>query len=124
MKYVRVIQWSAEDDGIQLEMLGDDDQTHSFKVGAECAGALAAGLAAQLEKVNANGGEQQFIRPKGMQTGKTAQDEPMLFMTLEGGTELPLVFRPEALPQISDGVRDTVRSLGNRRGARSGAERR
>ena len=100
MKYVRVIKWSAENDGIALEMLGDDDQTHSFKVGTECAGALAAGLAAQLEKVNAAGGEQQFIRPKGMQTGKTAQDEPLLFMTLEGGTELPLVFKPEALPLL------------------------
>ena len=97
MKYGRVIQWSAENDGIQLEMLGEDVEIHRFEVSSECAGALAGALAAELEKANGQGREQQFIRPKGMQTGKTAQGEPMLFMTLEGGTELPLVFKPEAL---------------------------
>jgi hypothetical protein len=97
LKYVRVTKWSAQDDGIHLEMLGEDDQIHSFEVSTECAGALAAGLAAELEKTNARGNGQQFIRPKSLQTGKTAQGEPMLFMTLEGGTELPLVFKAESL---------------------------
>ncbi len=40
------------------------------------------------------------------------------------GTPANPTFKLEALPQISDGVRDTFRSLGNRRGARAGAERR
>ena len=40
------------------------------------------------------------------------------------GTPANPTFKLEALPQLSDGVRDTFRSLGNRRGARAGAERR
>ena len=57
-------------------------------------------LAAGLEKSNPQGVEQQFIRPTGMQTGKTAQDEPMLMMTLDGGVELPLVFPAQALGML------------------------
>ena len=40
------------------------------------------------------------------------------------GTPANPTFKLEALPQLSDGVRDTFRSLGNRRGARTGTERR
>ena len=97
MKYVRVVEWAAKDDGIELEMLGDDQEMHRIEVSSECAGALAGALASELEKRNTQGNEQQFIRPTGMQTGKTAQGEAMLFMTLKGGVELPLVFKAEAL---------------------------
>lgn len=97
MKYVRVVEWSAKDDGIELQMLGDDQEMHRVEVSSECAGALAGALAAELEKRNAQGNDQQFIRPASMQTGKTAQGEAMLFMTLKGGVELPLVFKAEAL---------------------------
>jgi hypothetical protein len=97
LKYVRVVKWSTEGDSIRLEMLGEDQEIHSFEVGTDCAGVLAAALTAELEKSDGQGNERQFIRPTGMQTGKTAQNEPMLFMVLDGGTELPLVFPPEAL---------------------------
>jgi hypothetical protein len=100
LKYVRVVEWSVEGDTIKLEMLGDDDATHTLEVGRECAGALAGALAAETAKVDAEGNEHQFIRPTGMQTGKTAQGEPMLFMSLKGGVELPLVFKAEALPVL------------------------
>jgi hypothetical protein len=40
------------------------------------------------------------------------------------GTPANPAFKLEAMPQITDGVRDTVRSLGNRRGARDDRERR
>jgi hypothetical protein len=100
LKYVRVVQWSSQDDGIRLEMLGDDEETHRFEVSSECAGALAAALAAELEKLNGAGKEQQFIRPTGMQTAKTEQGEPMILMSLKGGVELPLVFKPESLSAI------------------------
>lgn len=99
MKYVRVVEWSAKDDGIQLEMLGEDDAMHRLEVSSECAGILAAALAPELEKRNAKGG-QQFIRPTGLQTGKTEQGEAMLFVTLKGGVELPLVFKSEALSSL------------------------
>lgn len=97
MKYVRVVEWSAGDDGIHVELLDDDQETHRFEVGSECAGVLAAALAAGSEKLAMRHREQQFIRPKGMQTGQTEQGEPMLFMVLENGVELPLVFKAEAL---------------------------
>ena len=97
MKYVRVIEWSAKGDGIQLQMLGDDDATHRIELGRECAGILAAALASELEKGTAMPGEQQFIRPTGLQTGKTELGEPVLLMTLQGGVELPLVFQAEVL---------------------------
>ena len=100
MKYVRVLQWSTERESIELKMLGEDDSTQSFEVGKECAATLVAALASELEKLNAQGIDQQFIRPKGLQTGKTGRGEPMLFMTLEGGVELPIVFQPEALPLL------------------------
>jgi hypothetical protein len=103
LKYVRVLQWSADGDSIKVQMLGDDDGTHTIDLGKECAASLAAALASQLEKLNAQGVEQQLIRPKGLQTGKTERGEPLLFMTLEGGVELPLVFKPEVLgPLISE----------------------
>ncbi|HSQ95769.1 MAG TPA: hypothetical protein VLM18_06725 [Croceibacterium sp.] len=96
MKYVRFDKWWLADDSIHVDMVGEDEQIHGFDVSAGCAGVLAAVLAAGREKLD-DANEQQFIRPTGMQTGQTAQGEPMLFMVLEGGTELPLVFRPEAL---------------------------
>ena len=103
MKYVRVIQWSAGDQSIQLEMLGDDEEIHRFEVSSECAGVLAGVLASELEKRNAQGKGQQFIRPTGMQTGKTEQGEAMLLVTLKDGVELPLVFKAAALgPLISE----------------------
>ena len=100
MKYVRVLQWSTDADSITLQMLGEDDSTQSFQFGKECAASVAGALASEMEKSGVQGMEQQFIRPKGLQTGKTARNEPVLFMTLEGGVELPLVFQPEALPVL------------------------
>jgi hypothetical protein len=100
LKYVRLLQWSTEPDSITLQMLGEDDSTQSFELGKECAASVAGALASELEKLNSEGIEQQFIRPKGLQTGKTARGEPVLFMTLEGGVELPLVFKAEALPVL------------------------
>ena len=100
MKYVRVVQWSREGDIIRLEMLGEDDQIHVVEVGTECAAVLVAGLATELEKITADTIDQQCVRPKGLQTGKTEKGEPLLFLTLEGGVELPLVFKPEALPVL------------------------
>lgn len=97
MKYTRVLEWQAERDGIRFEMLGDDQETHRFEVSAECAGTLVAALAAESEKLNAEGKDQQFIRPTGMQTAKTADGEPVILMTLKGGVELPLVFKAESL---------------------------
>ena len=100
MKYVRVVQWSRERDIIRLEMLGEDDEIDVIEVGTECAGVLVAGLATELEKITADTIDQQCVRPKGLQTGKTEKGEPLLFLTLEGGVELPLVFKPEALPVL------------------------
>lgn len=97
MKYVRVVQWSAKGDSIHLEMLGEDQGIHHLEIGSECAGVFVAALAAEFEKLNVQDKEQQFIRPTGMQTARTEQGEPMILMTLEGGTELPLVFKPESL---------------------------
>ena len=97
MKYVRLLQWSTDADGITLQMLGEDDSTQSVALGKECAASVAGAVASELEKMNAQGIEQQFIRPKGLQTGKTERGEPVLFMTLDGGVELPLVFQPEVL---------------------------
>lgn len=97
MKYVRVVQWSAGPDGILLEMLGEDQQVHRLEVSSECAGVLVAALATESEKLNPEGKDQQFIRPIGLQTAKTSEDEPMILMTLQGGVELPLVFKPETL---------------------------
>lgn len=101
MKYTRVVQWLTKGDSIGFEMLGEDQNIHRFDVSAECAGVLVAALAAELEKLQDQA--QQFIRPTGMQTGRTERGEPMLLMTLKGGTELPLVFRSESLgPLISE----------------------
>lgn len=95
MKYVKFGKWWPQDDSIHVEMVGEDEQVHSFDVGAECAGVLASVLAAGSEKLQDK--ERQFVRPTGMQTGKTAQDEPLLMITLDGGAELPLVFPAQAL---------------------------
>ncbi len=97
LKYVRVVECSAKGDGIHLDLLGEDQQNHRFEVSGECAGLLAASLAAEVEKLGLDGKAQQLIRPKGMQTGRTDQGEPMVLMALEGGAELPLVFKPESL---------------------------
>jgi hypothetical protein len=97
LKYVRVLQWSTDEDSILLQMLGEDDSTQTIQLGKECAATLAGALGAELEKMSQQGVEHQFIRPKGLQTGKTERGEPVLFMTLEGGVELPLVFQAEVL---------------------------
>jgi hypothetical protein len=76
-------------------MLDEDQQQHEIEMGAECAGVVAAALAAERQKFEDK--DQQFIRPTGMQTAQSAQGEPMLIMKLEGGVELPLVFRTQAL---------------------------
>lgn len=103
MKYVRVVQWSTEGESIHVEMLGEDQNIHHFEVSVECAGVLVAALAAEFEKLNGQDKAQQFIRPTGMQTAKTEQGEPMILMSLKGGVELPLVFKPESLgPLISE----------------------
>lgn len=100
VKYVRVVEWSAQGDEVRFEMLGEDQETHRLEISAECAPVLLAALAAETEKFKAQDREQQFIRPTGMQTGRTGQGEPMLFMTLPGGAELPLVFKRETLPVL------------------------
>lgn len=97
MKYHRVVQWKAAGDSIHLEMLGDDQKTHSLEISSECAGMLTAALGAELAKLDANGVDQQLIRPVSMQTGSTHEGEPMIILKLRGGMELPLVFKPESL---------------------------
>jgi hypothetical protein len=97
VKYVQVVNWSAEDDGVHLEMLDEDREVHRFDVSAECAGVLVGALAAEAEKLNAEGRDQQFIRPTALQTARTEAGEPMILLTLASGVELPLVFKPESL---------------------------
>jgi hypothetical protein len=97
LKYNRVVRWSAEGDSIGLEMLGEDREPHRFEVSFECAGALAAALAAELAKLGVEGKDQQLIRPTGIQIASTHEGEPMIIFTLPGGTELPLVFKPESM---------------------------
>ena len=111
MKYVRLVQWSSHEDGIRLEMLGEDQELHRFEVSSECAGLLVAALAAELEKTGAQDKEHQFIRPTGMQTAKTAQGEPLIFMSLKGGGELPLVFKPESLGALIAELEGLQRAL-------------
>ncbi len=100
MKYVRVVQCRAEGGGIRVEMLREDQETDRFDVGSECAGLLVAALAAEVEKLKGQDNEQQFIRPVGFQTAMTEAGEPMILFTLEGGAELPLVFRRESVGLI------------------------
>ena len=110
MKYIRVVECAAQGDGIRLDMLAEDQAVHRFEVSAECAGALVAELAAQTGKLNVQD-KQQFIRPTGMQTGKTEKGEPLLFLALEGGAELPLLFKPESLSVLIselEGLRNAV----------------
>ena len=97
MKYDRVVQWSVDADSIRLEMLGEDQETHRIEVSTECAGVLVAALAAELAKLDMEGMDQQLIRPTSMQTGSTHDGEPMIILTLKGGMELPLVFKPDSL---------------------------
>ena len=97
MKYDRVVQWSADGDSIRFEMIGEDQETHNFEVSSECAGVLAAALAAELAKLDTESKDQQLIRPTSMQTGSTHEGEPMIILSLKGGMELPLVFKPESL---------------------------
>lgn len=103
MKYVRLLQWSTDADGIELKMLDEDGEAQSIALSKECVAIVAAALASELEKLNGQGIEQQLIRPTGLQTGKTERGDPLLFVTLEGGVELPLVFQPHVLdPLISE----------------------
>ena len=111
MKYTGVLEWSAEGDSFRFDMLGDDQETHRFEVSAECAGALLGALAAESEKINAEGKDQQFIRPTGMQTAKSAEGEPVIVMTLKGGAELPLIFKPESLSVLITELEGLQQSL-------------
>ncbi len=101
MRYDRVVEWSTVDGMIRLELLGEDHKTHRIEVNPECAGALAAALGAEIAKLGLDGKDQQLIRPKSMQTGKTYDGEPMIILTLQGGMELPLVFRPAGLDLLA-----------------------
>jgi hypothetical protein len=96
LKYVRFHKWWPQEDSIHVELIGEDEQAHAFDVAPECAGVLASVLAAGREKLDPDN-QAQFIRPTGMQTGKTAQNEPLLMISLDGGAELPLVFPAQAL---------------------------
>ena len=111
MKYVQVVQWSAKDDSITLDMLGDDQEVHQLEVSAQCAGALVAALAVESEKLNVENRDQQFIRPTGMQTARTADGEPVILMSLKGGVELPLVFKPESLSVLISELEGLMRSV-------------
>lgn len=97
MKYIGVVQWSTKGGTIRVEMLGEDQAIHHLEVSPECAGVLAAALATESGKLTGENKDQQFIRPTGMQTARTEQGEPVILMTLKGGTELPLVFKAESL---------------------------
>src|SRR5690606_18103289 len=97
LKFLEVVEWSAKDGALHFAMRGEDEALHRIEVGLECAPVLASALVAELEKIGGQDREAQLIRPVGMQTGKTEQNEPMLFMRLQGGAELPLVFKRESL---------------------------
>lgn len=111
MKYVRLVQCQAKGDSIRVDLTGEDQQDHSFDVSADCAGALVASLAAEVEKLDLEGREQQFIRPTGMQTARTEDGEPMILMTLKGGVELPLVFKTESLSVLISELEGLKRTL-------------
>jgi len=111
LKYVQVVQWSTKGGDILLEMLGEDQEIHRLDVSSDCAGVLVAALAAESEKLNAEGKDQQLIRPTAMQTGKTEEGEPVILMTLKGGVELPLVFKPESLGVLISELEGLMRSL-------------
>jgi hypothetical protein len=113
LKYERVVEWSSEGDTIRLEMLGEDQQTHRLEVGSACAGVLVAALAAEMAKLDVESKDQQLIRPTKMQTGSTYEGEPMIILGLQGGMELPLVFKPESLGVLIaelEKLRGTVQS--------------
>lgn len=97
MKYVQLMKWAVADGSILLDLLGDDQEIHSIEVSPECAGVLVAALAAETDKLNVEGRDQQFLRPTALQTARTDAGEPMVLMTLASGAELPLVFKPESL---------------------------
>lgn len=97
MKYVQVVKWASEQEGVHLEMLGEDRNIHHFDLSAECVGVLVAALAIEFEKLNLEGRDQQLIRPTAMQTARTEEGEPMILFTLACGAVLPLVFRTERL---------------------------
>ena len=111
MKYIGVVQWSVEGGSVQLEMLGEDQQVHRLEVSSECAGVLVAALAAETEMLAADDKDQQFIRPTGMQTGRTAEGEPVIVMSLKGGVELPLVFKPESLSVLISQLEGLLRAI-------------
>lgn len=111
MKYVQVVEWSAGSDGIRLQMLGEDQQIHVFEVSAECAGVLAAALAAETQKLSSGPKDQQFLRPTALQTGKTDKGEPVMMISLDGGAELPLVFKLESLGAIISELEGLRRAL-------------
>ena len=81
-------------------MLGEDQQAHRLEVSTDCARALTAALASELEKIDPESEDQQLIRPQSIQTGSTHKGEPLLLLTLAGGVEMPLVFRAESLDAL------------------------
>lgn len=92
-------------------MRAEDQEIYQFEVSSGCAGVLAAALAAEFEKLNAQDAEQQFIRPTAMQTAITDRGEPMILMTLNGGAELPLVFASESLAGLISQLEGLMRNI-------------
>jgi len=111
LKYVGVVQWSVEGGSVHLDMLGEDQAVHRLEVSSECAGVLVAALAAEAEMLASEDSDQQFIRPTGMQTGRTAEGEPVIVMSLKGGAELPLVFKPESLSVLVSQLEGLLRAV-------------
>lgn len=112
MKYIQLVQWSVKGGSVHLEMLGEDQEVHRFEVSADCAGVLVGALAVEVQKLEGRDKVQQLVRPTGMQTGKTEQDEPILFMSFQGGAELPLVFKREVLDVLISELEKLKRVLG------------
>lgn len=110
MKFVEVVQWSTKGGEIRLEMLDEDRNAQNIEVSSDCAGVLAAALAAALEKLGA-GDRGQIMRPTGMQTAKTQDGEPMVLLSLKGGAELPLVFKPESLAVLISELQGLMRDV-------------
>lgn len=97
MKYVRLVKWSSSNDGVRLEMVGDDQQEHKIDIGAECVGVVGAALTGESQRFDSQDNPEQLLRPVAMQTARTEAGEPMILLGLAGGAELPLVFKPESL---------------------------
>lgn len=111
MHYTGLVQWTTKGDTIRLELLGDDQQVHAVELSSQCAGAIVAALAVESGRLNRENSDQQFIRPTGMQTAKTSEGEPVILMSLKGGTELPLVFKRESLAVLISELQGLQRTI-------------